>query len=264
VWHAVQTVWKGSLSFGLVNVPVRLVTTTRRARVSFRQLHAKDHAPIRNERHCTADGEKLSKADIVRGVEIGGNRFVEVTDEEIASVAPESTRALTVNEFVDAGDVDVRYHDRSYALAPDTGGERAYVLLHDTLARRDQVAIGRVTIRNREHVIAVRAGDRVLFADVLHYPEEVRDLGEVESRVPTNVEVTPEEKELTDLLLDRMHKPWDPGKYEDRYEQAIRRLVDAKARGETIEAPAPREAPSPPDLLHALRETLAREEEAEA
>lgn len=258
-----QTIWKGTLSFGLVNIPASLVATTRRSRISFRQLHAKDRAPIKQERHCTACGETVASSDLVKGVEVDEDTFVVVTEEELDEVEPESSRVLEVKEFVTATDVDPLLVDRSYALAPLPGGERAYVLLHDALSRRNEVAIGRVTLRNREYVVAVRAGDRLLFADVMHYPEEVRNLAEVEERVVRAGEVSSEEAELADVLMDRLHKEWEPGKYEDRYERRLQELVEAKARGEDVShAPAPRKKAATKDLLAALRETLQQQESA--
>lgn len=255
----VQTVWKGALSFGLVNVPVSLVATTRKTGISFRQLHKEDHSPIRLEKKCRQCAKALRKEDIVRGVEVGKDTFVEVTDEEIEAAEPESTRAIAIAEFVSASAIDPVYRERSYALAPQPGGERAYALLHDALSRRGELAIGRVAIRGDEHLVAIRAGDKLLFADVLHYDEEVRDLGEIESSVARE-EVSKEESEIADVLIERMHKDWDPAKFHDRANEAMRDLVSTKMRGEIYQAaPAPAKAPTT-DLLAALRATLARED----
>lgn len=260
-WVRLRTVWKGSLSFGLVNVPVSLVAATSAGRTSFRQLHDRHHAPVKYEKRCTECGEALSKDEIVKGVEVAKGRFVVVTEDELKAVEPESSRALTVRQFVDRGDVDPVYHDRSFALMPQPGGERAYALLFDALNRRNEVGIGKITLRNREHVVAIRPGERFLFADVLHYPSEVKDLSEIDVKVSKVDDLSDEEKQLADVLLDRLHKEWKPEQYVDEYEQHLRELIATKAEGGTYEAPGPKVTAPTKDLLEALRATLAAEGE---
>ncbi|HVL48504.1 MAG TPA: Ku protein [Candidatus Thermoplasmatota archaeon] len=255
-----QTVWKGSVGFGLVSLPVRMHTSTRPKGVSFRLLHAEDHAPVKNRRVCSADGKALESEEIVRGADLGGGRYVELTDEELEAITPASSSLIDVREFVDAGAIDPVYHERTYVLTPQAGGEKVYELLRRVLARENRAAIGLATLREREHLIAIRATEDGLFADILRFADEVADLPKVESQA----EISDEEEELAEMIVGRMTKGFDPSKYKDSYESRVRSLIDAKISGGAVPVEAAPAAPRPTaDLVAALRETLASAESGE-
>lgn len=251
-----QTVWKGSLSFGLVSLPVRMSASARKKGVSFRLLHVEDQAPVKNKRVCSVDGKELSSEEVVRGIEVGDDRFLTVTDEEIEAAKPESSSLLDVREFVDASAIDPIYHERTYVLTPQPGGEKVYELLRRVLERTNRAALATAAMREGEHLVAIRATDALLLADFLRFEEEVADLPTVEA--PASI--SPEEEELAELIVDRMAKPFDPSKYEDAVEARLRALVDAKLRGAPPPSAAVKKEKPAADLVAALKQTLAAQE----
>lgn len=263
-----HTAWKGNLSFGLLTLPVRMYKATSRGGVSFRSLHAKDKGPIKERRVCSVCGEEVEYKDVVKGYEVSDGRYVTVSKEELEAVEPESSANLDIQEFVDLDAVDPAYFEKTYVLAPDKGGGKAYGLLQRVLAEERKAAIGKVATRGREHLVAVRPGEGLLYVEMMHFPEEVRDLTEVRASIKPE-EPSPDEVEIAKLLVDRLTKDWQPDKYEDEYTKRVQQMIEKKAAGEPVEIPkvaAPTGATQ--NLLEALRasleQTRAGEDEAEA
>lgn len=253
-----QTAWKGNLSFGLLTLPVRMYKATSKGGVSFRSLHKKDSAPIKEKRICTACGEEVAWKDLVKGYEISDGRFVTVTKEELAAMEPESTSNLDIREFVALDRVDPAYFETTYVLAPEKGGGKAYGLLAKVLGDERKVAIGKVATRGREHLVAVRPGGDLLYVEMMHFPEEVRDLTEVKESIKVE-QPSDEELEIAKLLVDRLTKDWEPEKYHDEYAKRVHSLIEAKAAGGSVEAPhAAKPAAPSQNLLEALRASLAQ------
>lgn len=253
-----QTAWKGNLSFGLLTLPVRMYKATSKGGVSFRSLHVEDAGPIREKRICSVCGEEVAWKDLVKGYEIADGKFVTVTKAELEAIEPESTSNLEIREFVPIDAVDPAYFQSSYVLAPEKGGAKAYGLLHKVLSEERKAAIGKVATRGREHLAAVRPGEGLLYVEIMHFPEEVRDLSEVRDSIKIE-KPGAEELEIAKLLVDRLTREWDPSKYHDEYARRVHDLIEAKARGGTIDVETPAASqPATKDLLEALRASLTQ------
>ena len=251
-----RALWSGSLSFGLVNVPVQLVSAARDLDYHFHQLHEKDKVPIEQRRVCSKENEEVTWEEVAHGYDLDGKQVV-VTDEELGSVQPRKTRTIDVEAFVDLGEVDPIYFDHPYFLIPAGDSEgtlRAYRLLVETLADQDQVAIGRFVMRTKEYLVAVRAREGVLGLSTMLFHDEVRPAKDVESGGKK-----PSKKQLDTAvaIVEGLSTDWDPGRYQDCYRERLKRVIDAKRKRKTIEVPKPEKEPKPaPDLMDALERTL--------
>jgi DNA end-binding protein Ku len=252
-----RALWTGSLSFGLVNVPVQMLSAVRDVDVHFHQLHAKDAAPIDTRRFCVEEDREVDYAEIGHGYEIDDGKQVVLTDEELASVQPEKTRTIDISEFVDARDVDPIYFAHPYWLVPVGQGEgplRAYRLLVDAMSQTERIALGRVVLRTKEYLVAVRVRDGRLALTTMLFGDEVRPTEEIE---PGGREPAEQEVELMRHLIDQLTEPFEHASFEDRYRQRLREVIARKRRGQTIKAPEQTEAPGPPDdVLAALQRSL--------
>jgi DNA end-binding protein Ku len=254
-----RAIWSGSLSFGLVNVPVALLSATRDVQVHFHQLDSKDNAPIEVRRYCSVEDVEVPYEEVVKGYEIEDGKYVTLTDEELAAAAPEKTRTIDIEEFVEVQDIDPIFYDHPYFLVP-TGGEggaRAYVLLREVMEREGRAALGRFVLRNKEYLAAVRPRDGVLTLTTMVFADEIRPTDPVvdligDAKAPKN------EVDAAVELIDAMSTDWDPKRYHDHYRERLLQVIEAKADGATIEAPEEEEVPSEvPDLMAALEATLA-------
>ena len=254
-----RAIWSGSVSFGLVNVPVKLTTATSQKDVRFHQLHDADGGRINQKRVCSVDGEEVEYAHIVKGYDLGGGRYVVVEPEELAGIDAEATRNIDIEEFVDLAEIDPVYFEKSYYLVPDGRAEKPYALLVETMQRCGKVALGRFVLRTKQYLAALRARDGVLVLSTMLYADEVIDPGELE--VPTAVDTGPSDRELdmAARLVESLSGPFDPTKYRDDYRDKVMALIEAKADGEII-APPEREPEAAPvvDLMAALEASLAR------
>src|SRR5215216_618287 len=246
-----RALWSGSLSFGLVNVPVQLVSAARDLDYRFHQLHDKDKVRIEQRRFCSKED-----TEVVHGYDLDGKQVI-VTDEELASVQPRKTRTIDIEAFVDLADVDPIYFDHPYHLVPageSEGTLRAYRLLVETMSRSGRVALGRFVMRTKEYLVAVRVRDGALSLTTMLFHDEVRPT----SPVPTGGR-TPGKKEVESAvaLIEELSTDWKPERYEDCYRERLRRVIDDKRKRRKIEAPEPEKQPAPaPDLMAALERTL--------
>jgi DNA end-binding protein Ku len=255
-----RSLWTGSLSFGLVNVPVALYSGVRDTDLHFRQLHAKDHVPLEVHRFCAEEDEEVPYDEIAHGYETDDGDQVILTDAELAVAAPRKTRTIEIEAFVDLADVDPIYFDHPYVLTPAGDAEgtlRAYRLLLEVMGRTDRAALGRFVLRSKEYLVIIRerAGRLVLTTMLFH--DEVRPAKDVPT--PTKKD-KPAKKEVDRAvaLIETLACPWDPSRYEDAHQKRLRQIVRRKRKGETVEAPEVEKAPPPvPDLMEALEKTLA-------
>lgn len=253
-----RALWSGSLSFGLVNVPVQLVSAARDLDYHFHQLHDKDKVPIEQRRVCSQENEEVSWEEVAHGYDLDGKQVV-VTDEELSSVQPRKTRTIEIEAFVDLGEVDPIYFDHPYFLIPAGDSEgtlRAYRLLVETMADQDQVALGRFVMRTKEYLVAVRALQGALALTTMLFHDEVRPTKDVDGGGKK-----PSKKQLDTAvaIVEGLSTGWDPGRYQDCYRERLKRVIDAKRRRRTIEVPKPEREPKPaPDLMEALERTLER------
>jgi DNA end-binding protein Ku len=254
-----RSLWTGSLSFGLVNVPVALFSGVKDTDLHFRQLHAKDHSPVEIHRFCAEEDVEVPYEEIASGYEGDDGDLVVLTDAELAAAAPRKTRTIDIEAFVDLEAVDPMYLDHPYVLMPagDSDGTlRAYRLLIEVMSRTDRAALGRFVLRTKEYLALIRTRDDRLTLTTLRWHDEVRPTKDVPT--PTKRD-KPAKKEVDQAvaLIEALACPWDPDRYEDRYQKRLAKIVRRKSKGQTIEVPDEEKEPSPvPDLMAALERTL--------
>jgi DNA end-binding protein Ku len=255
-----RAIWSGTISFGLLNVPVKLYSAVSRKQVSFRELRQSDGSRIRHKRVAESDGKEVDYEDIVKGYEIGPEQYVVMTRDELEELDPKKTRAIEIQDFVDIEAIDPIYFDHPYYLGPDKGSERAYALLAKAMAERGKVAIARFVLRNREHLSAIRSDGKVLAMATMRFADEVVKADELDGVIPDDVEEPQKrEIEMAGALIDQLTSDFEPDRYRDEYREELLELIESKARGEKIvesvsEEPKPTKAP---DLMAALEESLA-------
>ena len=254
-----RSIWTGAISFGLVTVPVRLSPAVRRQGISFHQLHDHDGARIQHRRFCSEEDREVPREEIVRAYELEGGRYVTVTDEELERLDPDRTHTIDIERFVDLGEIDPVLYDSSYHAIPD--GEIAakpYELLRRAMAQSGRVAIGRVVIRTKEHLAALRPTDDLLTVSTMLFPDEVVPREQVE--LPTaRGEASDDEVAMACRLVDSLTGEFEPDNYRDTYREQVLELIECKARGEEVVVePAAERAEPAPDLMAALEASIAR------
>jgi DNA end-binding protein Ku len=253
-----RPIWTGSVSFGLVNVPVKLLSATSPKDVRFHQLHDADNGRIKQKRVCSLDEEEVPFDHIVKGYDLGGGRMVVVEPDELAALDVAATRTIDIEEFVDLADIDPVYFEHSYYLVPDGRAEKPYALLVETMARTGKVAVGRFVLRTKQYLATLRARDGVLVLATMLYDDEVVAPEQLE--VPTTAATAPSDREVSmaTQLVESLSAPFDPSRYKDDYREKVLSLIMAKAEGEAVPKPeAPPAAAPVVDLMAALEASLA-------
>jgi DNA end-binding protein Ku len=254
-----RAIWSGSISFGLVNIPVKLYSAVSRKTVRFHQLDREDNQRIQQRRVNPRTGEEVPYDNLVKGYEIGPDRYVVVTPEELDAVAPEKTRSIDIEDFVDLDQIDPIYYDHPYYLVPDKSAAKAYRLLLDAMREADKVAIARVVIRSKEQLVAIRPRDGVLTMETMLFADEVVPPDKLED-LPADggKKTTKRELEMAQQLIDSLSGEFEPDKYRDEYRERVLELIERKAEGEEIVLEAPPEEPEKvPDLMAALEASVA-------
>jgi DNA end-binding protein Ku len=255
-----RSIWSGSLSFGLVNVPVQINSATKDTQVRFHQLDSKDNTPIEVHRFCSEEDVEVSYDEVVAGYEIEKGEYVMLTDEELAAASPEKTKTIDIEEFVEIEDVDPVYYDHPYYLVP-VGGEgasRAYELLREVMDREGRVALGRFVLRNKEYLAAIRPRGGRLTLTTMNFADEIRPTDAVEDMVGKK-NAPKKEVDAAVELIEAMTTDWDPSRYKDRHRKRMLEVIKQKGEGVEIEPVDEGEAPSEvPDLMAALEATLAK------
>ena len=253
-----RSIWSGSLSFGLVNVPVKLYTAVQRKTVHFHQLHDADGARIQQRRVCSADGEEVPFEHIVKGFELSAERYVMIEPAELDALAAAKTKLIEIELFVDLAEIDPLLFDQPYYLAPAAGAGKAYRLMLDAMRDAGKVAIGRFVLRQKEHLVALRAQESVLVMETLVYADEVVPPSSLDEVSSADVEVSERELAMARQLIEMLSGPFEPEKYRDEYREAVLSLIERKANGEEISlAPAPAAPKAVPDLMAALQASVA-------
>ncbi len=254
-----RAIWTGAISFGLVNVPVKLFSATSPKTVRFHQLSSKTGARIRQKRVDPSTGDEVPFEEIVKGYELSPDRYVLIEPEELDALDPKATKTIDIEEFVDLVDIDPIFYDHSYYLAPTTGGAKAYRLLLDSMREAGKVAIGRVVIRSKQQLCALRPTGEVmtmatmLFGDEVVPPDRIDELDAVGES-----EATARELKMAQQLIDSLSSEFDPAKYRDDYRERVLDLIERKAAGEEIAVQPQAEEPTvAPDLMAALEASLA-------
>jgi DNA end-binding protein Ku len=260
--------WMGTLNFGLVSMPVKLYSAVSSKSVHFNQLHGTDNARIQQKRVCSADGEEVPFEEIVKGYELAPERYVVIEDAELAALAPEATRTIEIQDFVEIDEIDRIYFDQPYYVVPNRGGARSYKLLLQAMRETDKVAIARVVLRSRERLVAVHPHGDVLMMTTLNYFDEINQTSELrelsgEEEAGSSSAVGERELDVARRLVESLAEPFDIGRYKDTYREAVLDLIDRKASGEEIVVePRPAvEALQSPDLMGALQASLEQARE---
>jgi len=256
-----RSLWTGSLSFGLVNVPVVLLTAVRDLDLHFRQLHEKDGAPIEVKRFCSKEDVEVPYDEITHSYELDDGNEVIVTDEELEAVEPRRTRTVEIEQFVDLPEVDPVYFDHPYFLVPaseDDGATRAYRLLTEVMAQTDRAALGRFVMRAKEYLALVRARNGVLTLTTMRFADEVRPTEDVEAATQKAHKPTKKQLDAAVAVIEELSTEFAPEQYDDRYRERLQDVVNRKRKGQTIKAPKQQKPPEPaPDIMEALERTLA-------
>ncbi|MBV8559374.1 MAG: Ku protein [Acidimicrobiia bacterium] len=257
-----RSIWGGAISFGLVNVPVKLVSAVSPKDVHFHQLDAKSNARIRQKRVSAETGEEVAYDDIVKGYEIAPDQYVTITPEELESLDPKATKSIDIEDFVDLDQIDPVYYERSYYLVPDAGGAKAYALLVQAMKESGMVAIARMVLRTKQYLVALRAVDDLLVVETLYYNDEVIDPDELDG-VPHDVDVSDRELKIARQLIESLATEFEPERYRDEYRERVLELIERKAEGQEIVLQPQTEEPAQVvDLMAALEASLAAVKDA--
>lgn len=260
-----RAVWSGSISFGLVNIPVKLYPAISRKTVQFNQLDSRTGARIKMKRVSSLDGEEVPYDQIVKGYELASGEYVTVSDDEMAALDPAAVRTIEIEEFVDLADIDPLFYDTAYYLAPDKTTAKAYKLLATAMERTQKVGIARFVMRTKQYLAAVRPKDGMLVLSTMVYADEVNPAGSVEGiDAVANVEVNERELTMAEALIESLSETFVPDKHRDTYRDAVLSLIERKAAGQTevVTAPAAVATDKVVDLLAALEASVAAAKQA--
>src|SRR5881392_2263081 len=256
--HMARAIWKGNISFGLVNIPIALYPATRREELKFRLLRKSDLSPVNYKRVAEKDGREVSWDQIVKGYEYEKGKYVVLKDEDFQRVDLEATQTVDIKDFVDQEEIDPMFFYKPYYLEPQKGGDKAYALLRDSLKDANKVGVAKVVIKTRQYLAGVKPEDGVLVLELMHFADELADPEKL--HVPKKTEVGKREMNMAKSLIESMSAKWDPKKYHDEYREALMDVIEEKveAGGKEIEE-KPRKAPKPTkviDLVSVLQKSL--------
>ncbi len=251
-----RALWKGALSFGLVNIPIELHTAVRDTRPHFRMLHARDQSPIRFQRVCERDGTPVAWEDLVKGYEYEKGRFVVLTKADFQAAALEKSRTVDILDFVQANEIDDRYFETPYYLLPGKGGDRAYALLREAIRASGRIGIAKFILRESQHLAAIEVIGKALVLSIMRFADELADVGTF--TFPSASAVRSQELEMARMLVENLAAPWDPAKYTDDYRQNLMKVIRAKLKGKPakLEAHEEKQSAEVVDLMERLRRSL--------
>jgi DNA end-binding protein Ku len=249
-----RAIWSGAISFGLVAVPVKLYPATEQKDIRFHQFKEGTDQRIKYRRVTERTGREVDYEDIVKGYEVETGKYIIVTPEELEGVAPEKSRTIEIEDFVEMAQIDPIFFEKTYYLAPaaDAGAEKAYALLLKTMESEEMVGIGRFVMRTKEYLAAIRPKDNVLVLETMYFPDEIRGVGEVEN-VPVRRQVNDRELKMARQLVGSLATDWDPKKYHDEYRERVLKLIRDKAKGKEVVLPEAPTATKVADIMDALR-----------
>jgi len=259
-----RAIWKGSISFGLVNIPIALYPATRKEDLKFKLLRSSDHSPVNYKRVAAADGKEVPWDQIVKGYEYEKGKFVVLNEKDFQRVDLEATQTVDIQDFVDIDEIDPMFFYKPYYLEPQKGGDKAYVLLREALADGKKAGIAKVVIKTRQYLAGVKAMKHALVLELMHFAEELSDAEKL--NVPKTLEPGKREMDMAKALVDSMSAKWDPEKYHDDYREALLEVIEEKveAGGKEIDD-KPKKAPTPTkviDLVAVLQQSLAKSQSA--
>lgn len=255
-----RSIWSGSISFGLLNVPVKLYSAVARRSIALREIRESDSARIKHRRFAEGTDEEVPYEEIIRAYEITPGQYVPLTKDELGALAPEKSRAIEVQDFVDIDEIDPMYFDSPYYLGPGDGAARAYSLLASAMEGSGKAAIARFVLRNKEHLAAIRASDGVLTLTTMRFADEVVPPAELDDALPEEQpQVAKKEQQMAEALIESLSTDFDPASYRDEHREQLLALIERKAEGKEIVAPETEEpqATKAPDLMAALEQSIA-------
>jgi DNA end-binding protein Ku len=260
-----RAMWSGAISFGLVNVPIKMYTAARSQDVRFNQLHEPDMSRIRIKRFCIEEDTEVPPEEIVRGYEVSPDSYVTVSDEEMDALAPTVTSGIEIEEFVDLSEIDPVFFENSYYLVPDKGGAKAYALLRAAMRDANKIALGRVVLRSKQYLVALRPAGKALSLSTLYYPDEVVAQDELDGLPGEDVKASERELTMAQQLIEALSNEFEPDKYHDEYREQLLALIDEKASGaKVVRLPEKPSAPPVKDLMSALEASIAAAKKAKA
>ncbi len=229
-----RSIWTGSVSFGLVNVPVRLFSATQDHKVDFHQFEKGTSNRVRNQRVNEKTGDEVDYQDVVKGAEVGDGGYVMLTQEELESVEPGRSRTIDISDFVEAAEIDPIYYNKSYYLAPaDESAKKAYALLVKAMEKAERIGVATFVMRGKQHLAAIRPSGKVLILETMHFADEVRDPADLDN-VPQQTKVAPKDLKMAVSLVESLTTPWNPKNYKDTYTERVKKLVNAKKNDREI------------------------------
>ncbi|HEY4704769.1 MAG TPA: Ku protein [Thermoplasmata archaeon] len=250
-----RAIWSGAISFGLVNIPVKLYTATETKDISFTTLHATCRSPLKRPYMCPVDNVPVESKEMVKGYPVGKAQYVTLTDDEIESVRVESSQHVNVVGFVEANEIGPLFYESSYYLGPLETSVKPWELFRQALLRTGKIALAQATLWRKEHLVALRPVDSALVLTVLYYADEVKSPPEIPATKP--ITITEDEMELAINLVTALGTDFDPGRYKDRYREALLQMIEAKIEGKTIQVSPAAEPRETQDLMAALRASVA-------
>ena len=253
-----RSMWKGVVSFGMVSIPIRLYNATESsAKVSFRQLCPEHKSPISYKRWCTDGEHEVAYGDIIKGYEVGRDRYVIIEDKDLDNLPLTTTHSVDIQEFVPTDEIEPGlYFDNAYYVEPEELGKKPYHLLRKALEATGRMAIAKIALRDREHLCALHANGEGILMNTLHWPDEIRSTEGLKGLEEENVKINPRELEMAKALIESLADSFDPSRYKDEYREAVMRVVQAKIEGEVIEAPPTPQPAKVMDLMEALRASV--------
>lgn len=256
-----KTLWKGAVSFGLVNIPVSMYVATENKDISFRYLHKECMSPIKYQKFCPHCDREIGPEDIVRGYEYQRGSYVVVNEEDLDSIPLENTKTIDILDFVELLQVDPIYFDKSYYLEAAAGGEKAYALIVEAMRQTGKIAIAKVMIRSKQSLAVLRVKDDLLVMETIFYPDEIRSAAELNQGLPAK-QIQEKELKMAVNLIEQLTVPFEPERYTDEYRQALRELLEAKIAGNKVVAPRVQAEPDKVvDLMEALKASVQIAEE---
>lgn len=250
-----RAIWTGAISFGLVNIPVKLYTATETKDISFTTLHATCRSPLKRPYMCPVDNVPVESKEMVKGYPVGKAQYVTLTDDEIEGVRVESSQHVNVVGFAEANEIGPLFYESSYYLGPLETSVKPWELFRQALLRTGKVALAQATLWRKEHLVAIRPVDSALVLTILYYADEVKSPPEIPATKP--ITITEDEMELAINLVTALATDFDPGRYKDRYREALLQMIEAKIEGKTIEVSPAAEPRETQDLMAALRASVA-------
>lgn len=255
---AARSIWSGTLTFGLVNVPVRLYSATKQQDVSFHQFEEGTNNRIRNKRVAEGTNREVDYDDIVKGYELSNGKHVMLTQDDLEAADPGRSRSIEITDFVELAEIDPIYYEKSYYLGPGKDGDKSYALLFKAMEESELAAVAVFIMRGKQYLAVIRPAERVLILETLFFADEVRDPSDVMDDLPRMGKVSPKELKTAGSLIQQLTTPWKPEQYKDTYRESVLAIVKRKSKGEEIEVEEETSDAEVVDLMEALEQSLAR------